>query len=440
MSNLHAAIHEGNLSKVQMLIEKAGYNPNYTGFFGFNQTPISLAAQLGKVEIAEYLIEKGAAVNQRGYWGWGTDSFSAAQKTNDISMQALLLDKADVSKKSELAQSLLSIALSDNNAWALNKLTTSGILIHNKEFANSLFFKAIAEDKSWAVQPLLKANNLEIDVNSQHGYFERTALLEAASKYQVETVKALLAAGAEVQVTDVNQWTPLHYATAKLGGIQLMTVLLEHGADANALDEAGRSPLFFCLEDAQAVKLLVNHNASINLPDINDITPLQLAILNNSSVGVKVLVELGANVDYNPNIGFSPLHYAVEHGSTKAAIQLIKSGASILETQDGKTAIELAQEYGNKTALSFLKAEYHKLGLDLPEEVVKKPIVETVQSNAITVAEVLGASSSLSTENDDELFVEHSADSASHHPTLSTCVISINPLVDHDSIEILAFG
>ena len=59
----------------------------------------------------------------------------------------------------------------------------------------------------------------------------------------VEPVRALLAQGAEVGSTDGEGLTALHYAARSDYNAEIAEILLKHGADTNARDSLGKTPL-----------------------------------------------------------------------------------------------------------------------------------------------------------------------------------------------------
>ena len=58
----------------------------------------------------------------------------------------------------------------------------------------------------------------------------------------VESVKQLLANGADVNVKNASEWTPLHIA-AQFGHVEMVEFLLSKGANVNAKDLWGKTPL-----------------------------------------------------------------------------------------------------------------------------------------------------------------------------------------------------
>lgn len=87
------------------------------------------------------------------------------------------------------------------------------------------------------VEQLLKANPALRDIRNGMG---STPLHLAATNGDVGPLKALLAAGAEVNVRDKEGITPLHLATYADRATNAL-LLLRAGADANAVTDNGRS-------------------------------------------------------------------------------------------------------------------------------------------------------------------------------------------------------
>ena len=86
-----------------------------------------------------------------------------------------------------------------------------------------------------------------------------TPLLLAAFE-EVEFARLLLKSGARINVRDnICGWTPLHWAV-KATNIQVVRLLLEHGADVNALDPTGRTPSQITRQQ-EIVELLSEYSA-----------------------------------------------------------------------------------------------------------------------------------------------------------------------------------
>merc|ERR1719199_811650 len=88
----------------------------------------------------------------------------------------------------------------------------------------------------------------------------RTVLCIAAEEGHMESVQALLQAGADVNTSDADGKSPLWWAACK-GHTEVMEALLTHGADVGSPDEFGDFPMDAANRNPAVVKLLAAHGA-----------------------------------------------------------------------------------------------------------------------------------------------------------------------------------
>jgi len=108
----------------------------------------------------------------------------------------------------------------------------------------------------------------------------------------LEKVRELLEQGADVNARDDIGRTPLH-ATTSWCFVDVARLLIEHGADVNAKDKEGRTPLHVAVlwRAVEIVKLLLEQGADVNAKDKEGRTPMDLARKIEDNVG-KEIVEL----------------------------------------------------------------------------------------------------------------------------------------------------
>lgn len=140
------------------------------------------------------------------------------------------------------------------------------------------FFEAAAVGDAARLRELLGGDPLAVKAQSVDGW---TALHMAGFFGRAGAVDALLAAGADVRARSTNSHanTPLHAAAANGGNVRIITALLAHGADVNALEPAGYTPLHLVAErgDLALVELLLAHGADAGARTREGRTPLQIA-------------------------------------------------------------------------------------------------------------------------------------------------------------------
>jgi ankyrin repeat protein len=107
------------------------------------------------------------------------------------------------------------------------------------------------------------------------GCAEKSALMQASSKGDSQTVQKLIKEGANIKVKDQYGYDALSYAAAN-GQLEIMKILIDNGADVDSRDMQGNVPLYPPLYHAiggrftEEVKLLVKNGANINAKTIGD--------------------------------------------------------------------------------------------------------------------------------------------------------------------------
>ena len=129
-----------------------------------------------------------------------------------------------------------------------------------------------------------------------------------------------------VNVQDKNQLTPLHLASL-YGWVEMVRVLLNRGATANAEDDLHRTPLHMVslarcayISEENGVHIaqhLLNYGADVNAQDNNHATPLDLAMHYEKLEIASLLSRCGGKavtkVDQGPNLDLLELKGADFH-------------------------------------------------------------------------------------------------------------------------------
>ena len=130
---------------------------------------------------------------------------------------------------------------------------------------------------------------------------------------------------------------PLHRAAAE-GDSEALAALLEAGADADARDEDGVTPLHLAASP-DIVEALLNAGADVDARPSNGRTPLHYAMLEGNGEVLDALLEAGANADVRSRDGLTPLHVTT---SSDVVTALLGEGAAVnARTRDGETPLFL---------------------------------------------------------------------------------------------------
>jgi hypothetical protein len=139
-----------------------------------------------------------------------------------------------------------------------------------------------------------------VDVNGIAAYCGGTALAAAAGYGLIRPVHFLIEAGADLNIRDRNDLTPLMSACSlgKSKGSQVALRLIEAGADVKYVRDDEMTALKFAVKRCQpeVIQALIEHGAEVDGPAGTDQTALMLAARSNNVEALKVLVKNGAMV------------------------------------------------------------------------------------------------------------------------------------------------
>ncbi|MBR3696000.1 MAG: ankyrin repeat domain-containing protein [Akkermansia sp.] len=296
---LHAVMHntENSLSIARMLLEK-GANVDFGMPNGF--TPLMGAVQMNDMDIALLLLEHGADVNARQTSG--PSALSIAVALGHAEMAGLLLaNKADISVGINAQTSLIAYASMLARADVMAELLKHGANANTRD----------ARSNATPLHVTATGNALIID---------SIKLMGAAS---------LL---------------PTH--ESKMDAAMACKVLLENGAEVNAVDNDGTTPAMIAAMDGSpdTLKVLIDHGANLNMADAAGRTPLILAVLSPEEKAAISLAHVTPAVaeQVKPQVTASMTEYPDVINTVKL---LLQAGVDITaKDKSGKTARDYATD------------------------------------------------------------------------------------------------
>lgn len=168
------------------------------------------------------------------------------------------------------------------------------------------------------------------NVNTPDPVAGERALHILAEHDHVDGMQFILRRGAKPELTDIYHRTPLHSA-ARAGKIGPLKLLLDTKCDPDTVASDGSRPIFDTIfyQHREAAKLLIDRAPQVvKSRNANLETPLHtLASTNGDPEIAKALVQAGAQLDAQDIDNDTPLHLAVEYGYEPLVRFLLRAGA-----------------------------------------------------------------------------------------------------------------
>jgi ankyrin repeat protein len=376
MTPIALACQSGGAAVVDRLLE-AGVSPNLTGPYG--ETALHTCAHAGNLDATKLLLAHGARVDPGDSWRGQTPLMWAAAQGHPDVMHALIEAGADVNARSTVVEWERQRTAEPRDKWLPPGGLTPLLLAAREGCVPCVEVLASAHADLDLVSPELytplilalinghfdvagQLVDLGADVNAQDRV-GRTALMAAVDAHTIpssnrpapratdETLSSmdlivkLLDRGADVNVALRQQipyrtkldrggdgvlgagTTPLLRA-AKAGDVPVITMLLERGADPDAVTVRGHVNAIMMVANVDAreedmtgrnktqqdaiesIRLLVAAGTDVNATDTQGRTAAHGAALWGLTDVIRALHEAGATLDVKDKRGFTPLDTA----------------------------------------------------------------------------------------------------------------------------------
>ena len=206
----------------------------------------------------------------------------------------------------------------------------------------------IPEDKREAMYRILIEH--AADVAKKDAYGDTVLHTATMTSLAPSILELLVAGGADVNARNKDGVSPLLIAVQKRNFAHVK-FYAERGADINSADKAGDTPLTLALKDGQAMlEMLVNRTNALS-HDSNGNTPLHTAVIVNASIEqIRYLISLTDDINARNSDGNNALYLAVERNNKKIGELLLAKNADIFSTNNANDSpLHLALKKGGDT-------------------------------------------------------------------------------------------
>ena len=363
---LHIAADNGHLNLCRKLISKHNFDVQITDREGWS--PLHYFAKRSSYELVKTVADMGIDINLKT--NDGKNCLHIAADRGHFSLCRTLIKIHNV-----------DMQLPDNEGW------------------NALHY--FAENGSYEVVKSVADMGIDINLKTNNG---KNCLHIAADNGHLNLCRKLISKhNFDVQVTDCEGWSPLHYF-AKRSSYELVKTVADMGIDINLKTNDGKNCLHIAADRGHfslCRTLIKIHNVDMQLPDNEGWNALHYFAENGSYELVKSVADMGIDINLKTNKGKNCLHIASENGhldlcrkliskhdvnvqipeydgwtplhffAEKSSYELIKTvvdmGIDInLKTDDGKNCLHIAADHG-KFSLCRMLINEHKVDMQLPD-------------------------------------------------------------------------
>lgn len=394
LTALHFAAGNGHKAIVDLLLAKGAKPGAQTGG---GVTALHLAARKGYESVAKALLAAGAPVNAK----------TTAAETRDYPSTALPY------RLTTAGQTPLHLAAAAGYAGLVESLLAKGAEVNLMDEAGRTPLSHAVDKHYLPVAQLLVAAHANPNAGSSH-----LPLTLAAFYGDMPALKLLLANGADPnlstklsadyynRVAGLNSSggnaTPLTAAVSQKHP-DAVAELIGAKADPNGSTSGGYPLIFSALSDAPTLKALLEGGAEPNALDREGTSPLLAAVMREGGQpAVELLLAHKANVNLGRRqYGWTPLHEAASRGNKAIAELLLKAGADVnARDRNGSTPLHRAVANKHLETAEFLLT--HHADPNAKDDSGQTPLHDAVLNGTQDLAELLLANKADPNERDNK--------------------------------------
>ena len=309
---LHTAIARSYFSYSRQLSQQFLHQDK-----GTDLSWIQLHAACSQENVPDVQILLGAKTDANHASSLGLTPLHIAVSKSNTSLVTLLLEQnVNVNSVTIDGKSPLHIAIEKGEETVIQKLLAQKADLSLKDILGNTSLHLAVQLKQ-ETKPVLLKSRIRVRGRCSYPY-------EASSRAcSIQTVQAIIDHGADVNAVNKTGQTPLWLACSD-GHEHMVKILLDRGADPNIVDKYSDSSLHAAINghcSAETIKKIIHHGAHINEVNKDGATPLLLtcSTAHIEAVGLLLVEKADPNIAYAD--GDASLHAAVAAYCSKETIQ-----------------------------------------------------------------------------------------------------------------------
>ena len=355
---LHYACQEGAIDMVKYLLDKHPDMLTIKDTTG--QSPYLVAGFSGSVELVKFLISQGCDVMDKN--SKGQTVLHIACDKGKLELAQYLVEKYPdmLTIRDKTGRSPYLFAGFSGSVELVKFLISRGCVVMDKDnYGHTVLHYACDKGKLELAQYLVEKYQDFLTIRDNTGH---SPYLVAGFSGSVELVKFLISHGCDVMDKDSVGRTVLHYACDK-GKLELAQYLVEHYPDMLTIrDKTGQSPYLVAgfSRSVELVKFLISRGYDVMDKDSEGSTVLHKACAIGKLKLAQYLVESCPDVlAIRDNTGRSPYLVAGFSGSVELVKFLISRGCDVMDKDsNGQTVLHVACDKGKLALAQYLVEKY----------------------------------------------------------------------------------
>jgi uncharacterized protein len=339
---LGLACENGNAAMIEKLI-KAGADPN-APLSDLGETPLMMASRTGNAQAVKVLLDHGAQVNVRESSKGHTALIWAAAESHPEVVKLLIQNKADVN-----ARSYMEPPAAGGRGGAQAKGAPAKAAPRGPQLCPAV--------RPVRPEPVFGQAGGTVRPNARGGGCI-SPLIFAARQNDPESVKALLEAGADVNLGMADGTTALVVAIMS-AHYELAKYLLEHGADPNLQDGKGMGALYGAIDMRN---MMTTDVPSAKGDNLDPLELVKMILERGGQVNMRLTAKLpyrgGTNPTWQSEVGATPFLRAAYSNDVVVMRLLLAYGADPnINASDKTTPLMAAAGVGWLPSLVYTRNE-----------------------------------------------------------------------------------